>query len=263
MRILIICPIPIEYTSCRNVMSLRDRSAISGCRAAHGSVSGVEITAVEAGPAKARAAAATAAGIHECGPGFVVDSGCCAALDSGLIVGTILAATSCIEYDISGKGLPEQVLPDMRLPSALDFLERGPREKIVRAALGAGGSLGLQARSGIQACGELLVYSRDFRDALHARTGAAACNWETAGVFVAALRAAVPPLSFRAVTDLGDENARGDFRRNARNAASGLYRHLLALLDSGWFSGLADVWGRTVKDPGENLPKAVLPSGGK
>lgn len=259
MRILIICPIPIEYTTCRNVFSLRDRSAVLGCRTAQGSVSGVEIAAIESGPAKARAAAATVAGIHECKPDLVVDSGSCAALDPGLIVGTILMATSCIEYDISGKGLPEQVLPDMRLPSALDFLGRGSREGILRKGVELGGALGLQTRVGIQACGELLVYSRDFRDALHARTEAAACNWETAGVFVAALRSAVPPLSFRVITDLGDENARGDFRRNARPCAAGLYRYLRSLLEEGWFSECFDIWGKTVKTPGERLPEAVHP----
>jgi len=259
MRILIICPIPIEYTTCRNTLSLRDRSPVLGCRAAHGSVSGVEIAAVESGPAKARTAAATVAGILECKPDLVVDSGSCAALDSAIIIGTVLMASSCIEYDISGKGLPDQVLPDMRLPSALDFLDREPREATVRAAVAVGGRQGLQTRCGIQACGELLVYSRDFRDALHARTGAAACNWETAGVFVAALRAAVPPLSFRAVTDLGDENARTDFRRNARLSATGLYRCLRSLIEEGWFSAFLVSWGKTVQGAADRLPKAVLP----
>ena len=40
VRILLICPVPIEFTSCRSLLSLRDAGTVAGCRRARGSVAG-------------------------------------------------------------------------------------------------------------------------------------------------------------------------------------------------------------------------------
>jgi nucleoside phosphorylase len=86
VRILLICPIPIEYMMCRSVLALRDGQPVQGCRAAHGSVGNVDIMAIETGPAKARAAAATVAGIDVFAPDLALDTGTCGALNGDLIV---------------------------------------------------------------------------------------------------------------------------------------------------------------------------------
>ena len=77
---------------------------------------------------------------------------------------------------------------------------------------------------------------------MRALSGALASNWETAGVFIGALRARIPPLSLRAVSDLGDEDSLADFRRNARASAQGLYGFLRVLLEAGWFVDFLAVW---------------------
>ena len=61
MRVLLVCPIPLEYTSCRSALSLREAPVVLGCRAARGFPGNADVMAVESGPAKARAAAATVA----------------------------------------------------------------------------------------------------------------------------------------------------------------------------------------------------------
>ena len=103
MRILVICPIPLEFTSCRSALSLRDGPPILGCRSSRGSIANIEIIALQSGPAKARAASATVAGIRDVQPDLVIDSGTCAALDGDLIVNSIVIGLTCIEYDISGQ----------------------------------------------------------------------------------------------------------------------------------------------------------------
>jgi len=259
MRVLLICPIPIEYTSCRGALSLRDAPTVLGCRTARGVVGSIDIMAVETGPAKVRAAAATVAGITHFQPDLVVDTGTCGALDDDMIVGAIVLATSCLEYDISGNGLPDRIIPEMKLPSFFELAPRREGQKLARAFTSLGKDRGLHVRTGVQACGEFFIQSAAVRDSLVAVSGALACTWETAGVFVAALRSRVPPLSIRVVSDLGDEDALRDFRRNARRCAQLLYRFVRDCLEAGWFVSLYDLWKTVPRGQVEHLPQKVLP----
>ena len=242
MRILFICPVPIEFTSCRSLLSLRDAGAVAGCRCARGSIAGLEVVALQSGPGKARSAAATAAAVAAVAPELIVDTGTCAALDAGLVEGAVIVGRSCVEYDLSGSGLPRRIIREMRLPSALPLLPRQHANRLVRAAVEVGRGTDLHVREGDQACGEFLIQSPAVRDPLAAITGALAANWETAGVFVAALRAGIPPLSLRTVSDLGDERAMQDFRLNARRVSRGLYGFLRSLAESGWFAQVLGRW---------------------
>jgi adenosylhomocysteine nucleosidase len=242
VRILLICPVPIEFTSCRSLLSLRDAGAVAGCRCARGSVAGLEAVALQSGPGKARAAAAAAAAIPAVAPDLVVDTGTCGALDTGLVVGAVIVGRSCVEYDISGSGLPRRIIPEMRLPSVLSLLPRPQADRLVRAAVEVGRGTDLHVREGVQACGEFFIQSPDIRDGLAALTGALAANWETAGVFVAALRAGIPPLSLRAVSDLGDERSLRDFRHNVRRVSRELYGCVRSLAEAGWFAQLHGRW---------------------
>jgi adenosylhomocysteine nucleosidase len=259
VRILLICPIPLEYTSCRSALSLRDASAVLGCRAARGSVAKVDIMAVETGPAKARAASGTVAATAEFQPDLVVDTGTCGALDGDLIVNGIILATSCLEYDISGNGLPHRIIPEMKLPSAFDMMPRREGQRLMRSLTELGKDQGLYVRAGIQASGELFIQSLQVRESLFALSGALACNWETAGVFIAALRSSVPPLSLRIISDLGDEDALRDFRRNARRGSQALYRFLRDALEDGWFSAFNEQWKSVPHGQRERMPQRVLP----
>jgi adenosylhomocysteine nucleosidase len=258
VRILLICPVPIEFTSCRSMLSLRDAGPVAGCRSARGPVAGVEMVALLSGPGKARAAAAAAAAIAAVAPDLVADTGTCGALDAGLVEGAAIVGRSCVEYDISGSGLPRRIIREMRLPSALALLSRPQADRLVRAAIEIGRGTDLHVREGDQACGEFLIQSPAVRDPLATLTGALAANWETAGVFVAALRAGVPPVSLRTVSDLGDERAIQDFRRNARRVCRELYGFVRSLAESGWFAQLHGRWRDAGIDPAR-AAREVLP----
>jgi adenosylhomocysteine nucleosidase len=258
VRILLICPVPVEFTSCRSLLSLRDAGHVAGCRTARAPVAGVDFVALQSGPGKARAAAAAAAAIAAFAPDLVVDTGTCGALDPALVVGTVVISRSCVEYDIAGSGLPRRIMPEMRLPSALALLPRSPMDRLLRAAVEVGRGTDHHVRHGIQACGEFFVDSPQLRDRLAALTGALAADWESAGVFVAALRAGLPPVSVRAVSDLGDERSLGDFRRNARRVSRELYGFLRSLAEAGWFARLHDRW-REAGIPASRLAREVLP----
>jgi len=259
VKLLIVCPIPVEFNACREVLSLRDIQGSWACRAGRRSSGNVEVYALESGPAKVRAAWATTAGIQQLSPQLVLDTGCCAGIRPGSAVGEIILAKTCYEYDISGGGFPKKSIREMRLPSALQILEAASRQTLLRRAVEEGRQAGYEVRVGDQACGEFLIQSQAMRQALFALFGAEAGNWETAGVFIPALKSALPALSLRVVTDLGDENALRDFRRNAKEKSRQLYRCLQVLIETGWFALFMSGWEKLPEASRRKLPSLVRP----
>jgi adenosylhomocysteine nucleosidase len=257
MKLLILCPIPVEYTACRETLSLRELPALAGCRSSFATEGEAELFCLETGPGKARAVAGALLGIQRYAPDLVVDSGSCAGVEPGAAIGQIVLARECFEADLAGTPFPRRLLPEMRLPSAFGFLPPKTSEALQREAVERGepGCL----RIGNQACGEFLIHSSQLRSELHEVFRAAAGNWETAGVFIAALRSCLPALSFRIVTDLGDRNALRDFRRQVRPRARELYRYLSVLLKCGWFGRFLRHWGRLEPSLLASLPSKVLP----
>jgi nucleoside phosphorylase len=259
MKILIICPIPAEYAACRQSLSLRDQPSLAGCRSSHGIIGGCELEALVSGPAKARAAAATASGILRYGPDLVLDTGSCAGIEPGTVIGEIVLGRECFESDISGTCFPRNRIPEMRLPSALSFLPPQAQEALQKEAVEHGQAAGCRVRPGNQVCGEFLIHSLEMRGELYRLFQASAGNWETAGVFVSALKNALPALSFRVITDLGNAQALGDFLRNIKPRSRELYRYLGALLEHGWFERFHEHWSLLDQAVRQGLPSTVLP----
>jgi nucleoside phosphorylase len=259
MKVLLICPVPPEFNACREILGLRDSKPVAGCRSARGTAGNVDVFAVESGPAKARAAAATVAGSLAYTPDLVVDSGSCAGTEPGAFVGQLILCRDCYEYDIGGSGFPTRSIPEMKLPSAVSTLPSVDRETLLREAGETGSSESFQVHVGNQACGELLIQSQAMREALYSLFQASGANWETAGVFIGALKNSLPPLSIRIVTDLGNEQALGDFRANIKKKARELYRYVQVLAGFGWFDHFLESWRKLDPATVERLPQSVLP----
>lgn len=259
MKLLIVCPIPIEFNACRSVFALKDIRTKTRCRAARGIMENTEVYIIESGPAKARSAAETVAGINQFDPDLVIDTGTCGGLSSGSLIGEIIISEVCYEYDISGSGFPRRIIPEMKLPSAFEFLSINDKDRILRKAAEFGRDMNYFVKSGIQASGEYLVQSLAAKKNLHSLLHADACNWETAGVFIASLKNSVPPLSIRIVSDLGDEDALKTFRKNAKKSSFELYRFIENLIVSGWFSDFMESWKLVSSTKKESMPDAVLP----
>ncbi|UCF97609.1 MAG: hypothetical protein JSV89_20920 [Spirochaetaceae bacterium] len=259
VKVLLICPFPVEFNACREVLGLRDSRPLSGCRSARGVAGNNDVFALESGPAKARAAAATVAGCLTYTPELVVDTGSCAGTEPGAFVGQLILCRDCYEYDISGSGFPTRSIPEMKLPSAISLLPSADRETLLREAGETGSTENFQVHVGNQACGEFLIQSQEMREALYSLFQASGANWETAGVFVGALKNRLPPLSIRVVTDLGNEQALSDFQANIKKKARELYRYVQVLAEYGWFDRFFGCWQKLDPATIERLPQSVLP----
>ena len=259
MKLLILCPIPVEYSACRSSLSFRELPGLTGRRACYGTMGEAEVFAVETGPGKARAAASAAFAIRRLGPDLLLDSGSCAGIEPGTVIGEIVVARECYEVDLAGTPFPRRVLPEMRLESALSFLPVESAAGLLREAVELGRAGGWNLRAGNQACGEFLIHSEPLRAELYGIFQAAAGNWETAGVFIAALKASLPALSFRVITDLGNQYALRDFLRQVKPRSRELYAFLGELARAGWFGRFLLHWGRLEKPILDSLPSRVLP----
>lgn len=259
MKLLIVCPIPVEYKTCRQVLCLREINPLFNCRMGRRASGNIEVFAIESGPAKARTAAAVTSAIMHYQPDLIVDSGSCGGLEPGITIGQIIIAESCYEYDITGSGLPRRVIPEMTLKSAFSFLSAEEGDLLKREAVEAGREEGYQIKVGSQACGEFLVANYSIKQLLYSLFQASGCNWESAGVFVPVLRSKKPPLSFRIVTDLGDSNALSDFRSNVKKMSKELYSYLDDLIETGWFNHFCEMWQKLETKVLEKLPVSVKP----
>lgn len=259
MRLLIICPIPIEFNSCREILALRDTRTLSGCKTGRSASGNCEIIAIESGPAKVRAACATVSGCIHFSPDLIIDSGSCSGIEPGSIVGEIIMSERCYECDISGNGFPVKIIPEMKLFSGFNLLQPAVREALQREAVEEGRSAGFPVHVGDQACGEFLIQSLSMREELFSIFHASGFNWETAGVFIGALKNLLPPLSIRVITDLGNENALKDFRKNVKQRSKDLYRYIQMLIETGWFDRFIGQWQQVDYEVINKLPCSVLP----
>jgi len=259
MKILLVIPIPVEYKACKEIFPLEKEDIIYGCRTGKAVINGCKIYTIQSGPAKSRAAMATIAAIEKYYPDVVLDTGSCAGIQPGTIIKQIIIGKKCVEYDISGVGVPKKRMAVMNLYSGFDFLPFSTKELLLRNAAEYGRNEGFNVFVGIQACGEFIINSIRMRELLYNLFHAAGGNWESAGVFISALRACLPVFSVRVITDLGNKNALLDFRQNVKPCAKELYKYIRVLIEAGWFSQFIEDWQKLSKKIIQSLVKSVRP----
>ena len=95
MKLLIVCPIPVEYKTCRQVLSLREISPLNNCRMGRKESGNLEVLAIESGPAKARTAAAVTSALMHHRPDLIIDSGSCGGLEPRINKTNIIISKKC------------------------------------------------------------------------------------------------------------------------------------------------------------------------
>lgn len=259
MKLCILTAISPEFKAARAVLKLADEKTIFGCRTACGIVKDCEVLCVLSGPGKARAAQATAAAIHSFAPDVVIDSGTCAGLQPKTRIGSVVVGTQCFEFDVGTKAIPEKKFKEMAVPAAFHFLGEKISRELLEIMCKLGEKISVAVTVGAIACGEIIVDSREKKEKLIDIFVASAADWETAAVFISALRTDTPVFSLRLVSDLGDGNALRDFRKNAKQHLPALYRLIATLLVEGWMKDFLSRWHTLPHARSMKLWRAVRP----
>jgi adenosylhomocysteine nucleosidase len=236
MRILLATPIAPEYRMCKKILGLKNELRHKTWITASAENALYTLAAVQSGPGKSKAFAATAAVIADFSPDIILDTGSCAGIKPEVRIGDIIMGTQCVEYGISGFCFFKKIYKINILPSAFTFFPKATEKTLVQSALQIGRDIGCKVEKGIQASGEHIINSRRRRESLHTLFHAAGGNWETAGVYESALRASLPVFSIRVVTDLGKANAIKEFYFNIKPCTNYLYRYISALVQENWFN---------------------------
>ncbi|RPJ09567.1 MAG: hypothetical protein EHM28_01210 [Spirochaetaceae bacterium] len=260
IKIVLICPIPLEYKMACVCLELDEQEPVNGCRVARKRHGKTEVIAVQSGPGKARAAQATTSAIAFFNPDIVLDTGTCAGIQTNMSIGNIIIGKKCVEFDISGYGFPKKRLKEMEFVSCFHFLDADTREELLHMAFEHGTGGGLSVTIGYQASGEYVINSLAMREELFDLFHVSGSNWETAGVFISALRAGLPVTSIRVVSDLGNRDAIRDFRRNAKASAGVLYQYIKSLIEAEWFGEVVEKWEKLPRQILSKVPKTVLPA---
>jgi nucleoside phosphorylase len=259
MRILLVTPITPEYKMCKSIFTFEKESTLKGCKFGTYKYKNNKIFVIQSGPGKAKAATATMAMIDYISPDIIVDTGSCAGIKTKSAIGQIILGDTCVEYDISGRGFKKKCIKKMALCSAFHFFEVNIKEALLQTAVRYGTFHDFKVYSGTQASGKFLINSDEKRRELDKICGAAGGNWETAGVYISALRSGLPVFSIRVVSDLGDKHALKDFIFNIKASTKKLYQYILLLLNEGWFADFHKQWLKISKSVINKIPDSVLP----
>jgi adenosylhomocysteine nucleosidase len=137
----------------------------------------------------------------------IIFTGVAGAINPDLKIGDIVIGQKTVQHDFDAGG--KGILEDMRTP----WFEADPR--LVELALRASQDLGLgdRVRVGVVLTGDQTVIDSQKKEWLWQAFQGDCVEMEGAAVALACSLNKVPFVLIRAITDLADENARGDFRR--------------------------------------------------
>lgn len=230
----IICPVPIEYRTCRDSLRLKSEVELMGRLISSRSAKGINVIAVEAGPGKIQSASATQFIIDQFKPDIMMDVGAAGSLSPQVSIFDVVCAEYSYEYDICSLEKFSRFVDDLTTHTILSdlsedaqnilhqFAERVRSEKLVGFEIGN------------IACGERVVNKKAMREELHSAFQAIACNWETSAVLKTAQLNGVKAISFRVITDRASEEMSKELKTNWKKALKVLFPVVGEFLFGGW-----------------------------
>ena len=230
----IVCPAPIEYDLCRDVLKLGDETEVAGRRVSSGTRVGARVVAVRAGPGKIQSAAATQLVADTYAPDVVVDVGGAGSLSSDLDVRDIVCTQRAYEYDVCSLDEFSILADDLTTTTLLCGLTEEGISVVRMFRDWVGGEKSARLVLGDIASGERNVDEASLREELHIRFGAAACTWETSAVLKTAGMNGVKALALRVITDHAGAEMSQELTANWRDSLLVLYSVLDELVAGGW-----------------------------
>lgn len=241
IKVALICPCPIEYKTCRNILELSNETELAGRAVASKTSEDIDLMAIEAGPGKTQCASATQLVIDNFQPDYVIDVGGAGALSNELNINDIVCAKNAFEHDVYDidKFLkwPSGLTTSTALTRLLSSESGIIQEFTDWVALHGSSRLVV----GDIASGENIVSGGELRRDLRDKLGAIACNWETSAVLRTAQLNSVQAFSFRVITDTADRNYKEQIKQNWEGALKILYTVLKEFIHSGWLDRISQV----------------------
>lgn len=236
----IICPAPIEYRTCRDVLKLSKEVKLAGRLVSSRSDKGMKIIAVQAGPGKTQCASAAQLIIDRFEPDMVIDVGAAGALSPKLAIFDIVCGEYAYEYDICSIQEFPLYADELTTSTILPDLSEEGRDLLHQFAEQVKSERSTGFEIGNIASGERVVKERTLREELHSTFGAVACNWESSAILKTAKLNGVKAMVFRVITDKAGEKVAEELKANWKKALMILYLVLDDFLLRGWLLRILD-----------------------
>ena len=230
----IICPAPIEYRTCREVLRLSNEVELAGRLVSSRSEKGMKIVAVQAGPGKTQCASAAQLIIDRFEPDIILDVGAAGALSPKLAIFDIVCGEYAYEYDICTTEEFPRYADDLTTSTILPDLSDEGRNILHQFAKQVKSERSTSFEIGNIASGERVVKGRALREELHSTFQAVACNWESSAVLKVAKLNKVKAMAFRVITDKAGDKVAKELKANWKKALKILYLVLEDFLSGGW-----------------------------
>jgi adenosylhomocysteine nucleosidase len=234
MTVGIVCPAPLEYQVCRDVLEMSDEAELSGRLVSTRCHEIMKIVAVQSGPGKIQSASATQLVIDRFTPDIIIDAGGAGSLSVRVSIFDIVLAENAYEYDVCTMEEFPQLADDLTTLTILRDLSKKQRDILQRFMEKVKREKSIELMMGNIVSGERNVKDRSLREALNTAFGAVACNWETSAVLKTGHLNGVKTMAFRVITDNAGMNMKKELKANWKNALMILYPVLGSFLFEGW-----------------------------
>ncbi|KPJ63928.1 hypothetical protein AMJ44_13690 [candidate division WOR-1 bacterium DG_54_3] len=239
IKVGIICPCPVEYKTCRNILELSNETESAGRAVASKTSKDIDLMAIEAGPGKTQCASAAQLVIDNFHPDYIIDVGGAGALSNELKINDIVCVKDAFEYDVCDVDKFSKWARVLTTSTALKKLlsfESGIMEEFTDwVALHSSARLVI----GNIASGEKIIAGGELRQDLREKLGAIACDWETSAVLKTAQLNSVPAFSFRVITDMAGKNFKKELKKNWKSTLKVLYAVLKEFIFHGWLDRIS------------------------
>lgn len=199
---------------------------ISGVEYVSGELFGVHATVATSGIGKVAAAICAQTMIMRFAPDVIINTGVAGSLTSELGVCDIAVSESVVEHDMDTTAFGDPP----GLISGLNIVNIPASETLCGAVLDSAARLGLRAKRGVIASGDVFVSSEEKKKHIKDCFGAIACEMEGASIGHVCHVGGVPFVVIRAISDGGDDDARMSYDRFVEVAAENSIRIIEELL---------------------------------
>lgn len=199
---------------------------ISGVEYVSGELCGVHATVATCGIGKVAAAICAQTMILRYAPDAIINTGVAGSLSSELGVCDIAVSESVVEHDMDTTAFGDPP----GLISGLNVVNMNASAELCKMVIETAKKLGMNAKSGVIASGDVFVSSAEKKKYIKDTFGAIACEMEGASIGHVCYVGEVPFVVIRAISDGGDDEALMSYDKFVTIAADNSIKLITELL---------------------------------
>jgi len=227
MKYGVICAMEEEIKSLHSALDIEKETEINGIIFYEGTINNNEVVLVRSGIGKVEAGITAALLVTNFKVDALIHSGSAGGIGSGLSVGDVVISTQTLYHDVDARAFGYELGQLPGQPARFDA-----DQNLISELSLAGEKTGLNIKTGLIVTGDQFISSSEkIQEILKNFPDALCCEMEGSAIGQVAHQFKVPFVVFRAMSDVGDENAGFSFDDFIIEAGKQSAKMLLALFN--------------------------------